>query len=220
MDTIYDLLVWAEDVGKFSKEYLEKSNHTMIDKVFILGDALKIGDLKALQEIKDLTYEIDTECIANRSMTEIFLLGRCYEQSKNTGKIIGLVSFTSLAKETLEFAKNIGIPTLTWNATTVSKRTRSVKKEPEIKIMSEKEMKIEIKKKNISNIIYKSALPAMDKDYFLTDENLSLLVASIQNASDAKIGLPMQLQIRFGKEKAEKLNGLLEKLYKEKNKEG
>jgi len=107
--TVYIVLVWAEDVGKFAKDCQTKGVPKEINRVVILGEELKVGDLKALGELKGLAYDIDNEYSKNRSLSEIFLLGSC--ATKREGDVqTGLAFYAPPSKEALEVAKNTGIP--------------------------------------------------------------------------------------------------------------
>lgn len=236
MDKVtYNVLIWAEDIGKFAKDVLEKKMPANIENVIVLGNEIKVTDLKALQQIEGLLPEIDNEYTGNKRDTELVMLGRCIEQGKNTKNIVGLMSFTSLDKEVQEVAKKMGIPIVGWRAlkdktpaakkVTTRKRKESPKEEKIKEPKTPKEKKANTLKEDsspkhenketkiISTLINKSNMNQEDKDFFSKPENIALIKEAVDKASDVKIGFPFQLQMRFGTDKAQKLNIISEKMY-------
>lgn len=236
----YSVLVWAEDAGAFAKECQSKGFPKEIERLFILGEELKICDFKLLNEVVPIPYVLDREIAKDKVFSEIFMLGRCAEYNEINGLSNGFITYKLCDKKTAEIAKTAGISILQWNqlfknkSTTKKQETKPVKKKP---ITEEKPAEtMEIPKKRtpkqsispkeysslceeLASLIKDSTINSKTKEFYLSLERLKNLETVIKNASDENIGLPFQLQMYFGKD-GELILGLLKKHFKKLKKIG
>lgn len=138
------LLVWSEEVGKLLREY-ENKNFPKNTGIYIVGDSLRMEDIKILDAWKsniDIRMEQSfpgPDIAANKRDMELFLLGRCFEQSLTEETT--LACYHTPDSNTVERGKQIGIPVVKFGNLVnkkkpVPKKTsapqKNVEKKPEV----------------------------------------------------------------------------------------
>lgn len=221
---MYNVLVWASEAGKFAKEFCIKQKVAeCINKILILGNEMRIEDLKALNIIENsgVPVVIDEDVFGAKRDTELFILGKCAAEREFNDSLsdLGLVTYSSADKSTVEAAKRLNLPLITWtglnNTKQQTSRTRNVTKKTETKTTvartkkeailreTEKEIsantKVSIQKNNstIGKLLKNAKLPK-EITGLLTQEMLHNIERAVNNASDPEIGLPMLIKMYCG----------------------
>lgn len=220
------VLLWTNQIQKFA-DFAENNKKYLKDfgNIRIFGEDLKVSDYNRLCNLHLDDMEILSP-IGNERDTLMFCLGEAY--AKHTENLYVL---SNVDKGVIDFAKSQGIeitllsnlskPTaksVTTRKPRVSKKivenvatedslpareTASTKMPKEKEVKSEVKVKTERKSSEISELL-KSTVAKAEKETNLSfSDRLDEIDRGIRNASDAKVGLPFQMQLLFGKENAD-----------------
>ena len=224
---MYNVLVWAADAGKFAKDFcINQKCVDDINKIWVLGNELRIEDLKALNNVEafGVSVVIDEDVFGIKRDTELFVLGKCAaERDANKSQSdLGLAVYTAADKSTVEASKKLGISLINWAGLNNVKQSAGKSKNTKKKIATtpietqttathkettKKDTKNEISQSSkVNNIktnstivkILKSTKLSKEITSLLTKEALDNIEKAINNASDPEIGLPMLIKIYCG----------------------
>lgn len=94
----YIYLVWAEQVKGFANwmEIGKNNFSSEMDRVLVIGDAIRIEDYKALER-QGIPFDIEPQ-FAEAEDCEVFLLGTCFTAEKGGATLVSYAGFSKKAK--------------------------------------------------------------------------------------------------------------------------
>lgn len=166
---IYNVLVWANETGKFANDFIQKARLPFsINRIWILGNEMKIEDLKAVKSVENTGIQIviDEDMFQDKRDTELFMLGKCAAERESESSLseLGLALYSPADKSVVEVAKKLGISVTTWSnlcsakqsgtkaKKNVSKKPESVSKNSDTTV-TEKPTKNTVKEKKVSKAV-------------------------------------------------------------------
>lgn len=218
-----NIIIQSEDIDKFLKNYkdgLKAQNN----RIIIIGTELKVESLniiQRLQKAEKITNEIQyMTVLGEKKNTILIIIGMAFE----SGEPIKYVS--AIDKDILSLAQSIGVSMEPYTVTEkpkpktkrcvteksktdISETVIGIKEEGTIKKTSENIKKTKaigekVKKpkeinciKELTQFITTANIPQEDKETLV--ESLDIVYEAIVAATEAEIGYPLQMKIRFGK---------------------
>lgn len=104
-----NLLVFTQDTGAFVTEYKESKIKNDVTTIYLLGETVKIDDLKELMSL-NIPFSMEHTYDMNKEIIEALYLGRSLESG------IPLMCYATPEKNTQTLAKAFNIPLLSWDS--------------------------------------------------------------------------------------------------------